>query len=384
MKTIVFVAALLTLSSAASAASCGGSAVLEAPVRTAPFGAIAGSDPCTVFVSFIGDNGSVAAYRREGDKLVLLSSVPRKGFGAMVLSHDGKLLIAPDHNGVLFIDSQRLIANASEALLATLDDDGKDADYVAVTPDDRTLFISNESSRNISVVDLAKARATGFGQESLIGTIRVGDSPVGLAISPDGGTLFATVQVLPLKDTPVTCKSETGKSGNLHPEGALLAIDVERARSDPAHAVVDGAFAGCNPVRVALSPSGDRAYVTARGSDALLVFDTQKLLAHGTHSALATIAVGVAPVGVAVSKDGAKIFVGSSNRFAADKEARQDVTVLAAANLTASNAVLGTIAVGAFPREITVTPDGSTLLVANAFSNSLSIIDLSAENKSVP
>lgn len=350
--------------------------MLEAPLPQSPFGAIAGSEPCTLFVSMIDPHGGeIAAYRRDGNGFVRLGAVPRSGFGTIALSHDGNLLIAPQANGALFIDPKRLLAGDHNATLAEIDDGGKDAAYVAITPDDRTLFISDEHSGGISVVDLSKARSTGFSKDALIGTIRVGNGPVGLAFTPDGRTLFATVEIFPVPSAPVTCKSETGKSDALHREGALIAIDVERARTDPAHALLGGSFAGCNPVRVALSPAGDRAYVTARGSDALYVLDTGKVKASSSDAITAKIAVGSSPVGVAVSKDGSRIFVGNSNRFA-DKTARQSVSVLAADKIASGNAMIGSYAVGGFPRELSVTPDGTTLIVANAGTKSLTLIDL--------
>lgn len=361
---------------AALAASCGAPAVLETPLPQSPFGAIAGSEPCTLYVSMIDPRGGeIAAYRREGNQLVQLGAVPRTGFGAIALSHDGSLLVAPQANGAQFIDTKRLLAGDRSATLAELKDGGRDAAYVAITPDDRTLFISDEHSGGISVVDLVKARANGYGKDAVIGTIRVGNGPVGLAITPDGRTLFATVQIFPVPNAPVNCKSETGKSEALHREGALLAIDVERARSDPAHAVLGGRFAGCNPVRVALSPTGDRAYVTARASDALYVFDTSKVGGSGGETSVTKITVGSSPVGVAVSKDGRRIFVSNSNRFA-DTTVHQSISVIAADKIGSDNPIVGSYAVGGFPRELSVTPDGTTLIVANAGTKSLTLIDL--------
>lgn len=368
MKAVLCVV-FLALAGFAHAADCGALASFEAPLPQSPFAALAAGDSCTLFVSMIDKTqGQIAAYRRDGGKLIALSSVPRSGFGAMALTHDGALLIAPERNGVMIIDAKRLAANQDNAVLARLDDGGKDAIYVAITPDDRTLFISDEHSGGISVVDLAKARANGF-QDALIGTIRVGNAPVGLAIAPDGRTLYATVQVLPVPESPVTCKAEKGNKGP-HREGALLAIDVETARTDPAHAVAGGSFAGCNPVRVALSPAGDKAYVTARDSDTLYAFDTAKVRASAKDSVLAKVAVGTSPVGIAVAKDGSKIYVANSDRFGAGKNEPQSISVVAADSFT----VTGSIAVGAFPRELSIADN--TLLVANTNSKSLSLIDL--------
>ena len=67
--------------------------------------------------------------------------------------------------------------------------------------------------------------------------------------------------------------SEAVRQASKYAEGAILVVDVARATRDPAKAVVGAAPAGCNPVRLATSPSGEVAYVTARTDNALLAFD---------------------------------------------------------------------------------------------------------------
>src|SRR5205814_503380 len=74
-----------------------------------------------------------------------------------------------------------------------------------------------------------------------------------------------------------------------HPHGAVHAIEVSRALLDPAHSVVMTTDAGCDPVRLALAPMNDRAYVTARSDNALLAFDTQKLLGDSAHALIGRV-----------------------------------------------------------------------------------------------
>jgi DNA-binding beta-propeller fold protein YncE len=97
-------------------------------------------------------------------------------------------------------------------------------------------------------------------------------------------------------------------------------VDVARAAADPAHSVLARVPAGCSPVRIAISPTGDRIYVTARSNYALLTFDTAKLLTDPKNAKLSTISVGPAPVPVAVIDGGRKVVVGNSSRFAESKE----------------------------------------------------------------
>lgn len=370
--TWIFVALLFGAQCGLAEAGCDSTAptVLEAHVTGAPFAAVSSADGCTIYVSVTGTTrGSIAVVKRSGGALVPAGEIAlsRAPFG-LALSHDGSILIAADSAGATFVDVQK------NTVLGHIDDGGRGAVYAAVTPDDSLVFLSDELSQDIAVIDLAKARKSGFGNDALIGRIPVGMGPVGLGVSPDGRTLFATVQIVRAPDQPRTCESEQSGGSDLHHVGALIAIDVARARTDPIHAVVVVATAGCNPVRVALSPSGNRAYVTARGSNALLVFDTAKLLAHDAGALVATIPVGKSPVGVVATTD--RVIVTNSDRFAAGQMQHQSLIVVDAEKIgQGAQAVIGTVEAGAFPRELHLAADGA-LLVANAGSNSISVIDL--------
>jgi len=76
----------------------------------------------------------------------------------------------------------------------------------------------------------------------------------------------------------------------------------------------------------------------------------------------ATIAVGSFPVGVAVSPDGSTVYVANLGS--------NTVSVIAAA----TNTVTATISVGGGPNGVAVTPDGSTVYVTNQFDNTVSVI----------
>jgi DNA-binding beta-propeller fold protein YncE len=157
----------------------------------------------------------------------------------------------------------------------------------------------------------------------------------------------------------------------------VLVIDVAKATSKPGSSVIGAVRAGCNPVRLALSPDGATAYVSARTDNMLLAFDTNRMLTDTAHALIARVAVGTAPVGVAVVDSGAKVVVTNSNRFEGSSSANQDVTVVDAGKITAgAAAVLGSIPAGAFPRQLHLTADGHTLLLTNFTSGTLEIIDL--------
>jgi DNA-binding beta-propeller fold protein YncE len=253
--------------------------------------------------------------------------------------------------------------------------------YVNTTADDRLLFVSDENEQAVTVINLQKARAEGFKASAVVGRIPTGDAPIALTLSPDGRWLYTTSQRAPqgLK-WPVECKPEgldPATAQPRFPQGAILVVDVAKAATDPANSVAASVQAGCSPVRLAISPDGSRAYVTARNSNALLAFDTSKLLTDAAAARVGTVPVGSSPVGVAVVNEGRQVVITNSNRFARDQTKRQTLTVIDAARAAeGAAAVQGSIPAGVFPREFGHSPDGQTLFVSNYVSSELEVIDL--------
>jgi DNA-binding beta-propeller fold protein YncE len=127
---------------------------------------------------------------------------------------------------------------------------------------------------------------------------------------------------------------------------------------------------------MAITPDGARIYVTARNSNAVLAFDTARLLSDPVHARIGEAPAGAAPVPIAVVDAGRKVIAGNSNRFA-DSNAPQSLVVLDAAKMEAgTDAALGAIPAGAFPREMALSADGHTLFLTNFGSNSLQVIDV--------
>jgi DNA-binding beta-propeller fold protein YncE len=156
----------------------------------------------------------------------------------------------------------------------------------------------------------------------------------------------------------------------------VIVVDVARAKTDPADAGMAHVAAGCSPVRLSISPKGDRIYVTARNNNAVLEFDTSKLVSDSGRALVGIAPVGNAPVPVMVVDEGRKIIVGNSNRFAGGN-APESLVVLDSAKIgQGMAAVVGIIATGAFPREMVVSPDGRTLFVTNFGSNALQVLDI--------
>ncbi len=350
-----------------------------------PFGIAVTADQKWIFVSLAGRrNGrplGVAVLKWAGQKISLVHVVPLPSPPTgIVLTHDGKTLVAAAGDAILLVDAAELIRGTANNARALADPEAG-CIFANVTADDRTLFISEESSQSIAVLDLGKMSATGNGHAALLGRIHVGNAPIALTFSPDEHWLYTTSEVAPSSwGWPKTIPRE-GPGGfgprPLVPEGAVIVIDVATARGDASHAVVATIPAGGSPVRLAIAPAGDRIFVTARNSNAVLVFDTAALLQNPREARIATITVGPGPVPLALADRGRKLIVGNSNRFGRNPDAPSTLTVLDTTRLADGNAaVLGTIGAGAFPRDLRLSPDGETLFVANYLSNSLQVINV--------
>jgi DNA-binding beta-propeller fold protein YncE len=344
-----------------------------------------------VFVSLAGSqNGvprGVAVLRRaEAGRYVLDHQVPLPASPTeLVLTHDGRWLVAAAGDDVLVLDVDQVtraggFLDFGTPLVARFSaGPGAGSVNVNVTPDDRTLFVSNEGNATITVVDLDFIRAKGFGPAAILGAIPVGNAPIALVFSPDGRWLYTTSEVARRTwGWPATLKPEGGDDSRRQvPEGALVVVDVARARADAPGSVVARVPAGGSPVRLALSPDGNRAYVSARNSNAVLVFDTSKLRTDPGHAKVATIPVGPSPVPIAVVAGGRRVVVGNSNRFAADAETGSTLTVLDADRVgDPVHGVVATLPAGAFPREFRLSPDGKTLFLSNFLSHSVQVMDV--------
>ena len=355
-------------------------------VPGSPFQALPSADGCWIFVSLTNVAGSrpgVVVIRREGGKASVARVVDLTGNPTgMQLTHDGKLLIVAGGNRLAFIDAERATSGRGNAVLGYLDERRTlGRIYVNVTADDKYAFVADERANTITIVDLAASQRERFRASAIVGKIPTGPAPISVVFSPDDKLLYITSETAPASlGWPNECRREGAASDSalVRPRGAILVADVERALKDPVHSVIAAVGAGCSSVRLVLSPTGDRAYVSARSSNALLVFDRAKLVEDPGHSLLATVPVGTAPVGVAVVDSGRAIVVTNSNRFggtgAADKPS---LSVVDASKVgQGTGAVIGSIPSGDFPREMRVTADGRTLVLTNFASHTVELIDL--------
>ena len=183
------------------------------------------------------------------------------------------------------------------------------------------IYIANESSNNVTVIDAEKLQ--------LIGTIDARNySTHDLALTRDGRTLFAT---------------------NLA-SGRLSVIDTEKMET------VASVYTGTRSHVVALTNDNKHAWVANIGEDEISILDIASL------KILASVPTGKGPTGLAFSRDGRFAFVSNQG----DKTVEVvDVEFLR---------VIKTIAVGTNPHFLILGPDGR-IWGCNTGSNDIFIID---------
>jgi DNA-binding beta-propeller fold protein YncE len=273
------------------------------------------------------------------------------------LTHDGRYLLVADGGGAAVLSVARAQSGSPGAVLGLLGKRGPaGAIQVSVSPDDRFAFVELEYARTVESFDLRVALAAGL-RDGYVGAIPLGYHPVGMAISPDGRWLYAVSEV----------GADTGG------QGGLSLIDLHRAETAPARAVVATVGAGCDPARVTVSPDGRTVWATARDSNVVLGWSAAKLASDPSRALTAVVRVGQSPVGLAFV-DSRRLVVSDSDRFRTP-ERTTGLTVIDVGVTQPSEPMLrGTIAAGRFPREMALAPDGRTLLVNNFDSAQVEVL----------
>src|SRR5437899_3760631 len=242
---------------------------------------------------------------------------------------------------------------------------GDGAVRITMSPDRLKAYVSNGAAGTVSVLDTVALTTTA--------TIQLGSKsrPQESAVTPDGGRLFVIHQSTPTvtvidtasnlvitdvfigghqaKDILFTLDGHFAYVAN-YSQGAVNVIDTA---SDQVRTIPTGA----GPRRLAISPAGDRVFVTNNGADSVSAIDTQ------TQQVIATIPVGHKPRGIAITPSGDAIYVGNVQSGT--------VSIIDSSTLT----VIDTIAVGIKPWQVIFTEDGTLAFVSSSVSGTVSVID---------
>jgi DNA-binding beta-propeller fold protein YncE len=280
-----------------------------------------------------------------------------RGALGMALSHNGRWLAVTTSSATELVSVDAVLSAVPNPHILTLADSGSGPIEAAFSADDRYLFVTDEGSAQLSVFDVEPAVSTGLASPAVkVGRVPLGPAPVGVVVSPGGEWVYVTTE------------------GTSRASGQLWVIGAATAEEDPTAAVVSHVDAGCQTVRVALTPSGNVAWVTARGSNLLLGFDTVALRTDPKSALRASVRVGEEPVGLALFDQGQRAVVANSARFAAPGGPETLTLVDLGAALAKRPAIIGWVTAGAFPRELAV--DGSVGVVTNFDSGTVDVFSL--------
>jgi YVTN family beta-propeller protein len=200
---------------------------------------------------------------------------------------------------------------------------GSDPEQFAVGKDG-TLYVSNEDASGVSFVNPM--------QGTISTTIRTGEEPEGVTLSPDGKFVYVT--------------SENN--------GTVTVVDVAAAKA------VKTITVGRRPRSVSFLPDGSRAYVANENGGSLTVIDTAKLEAiHDIPTG-----EGTKPMGQAMSRDGSRLYVSTGRG--------KKVIVLE----PSTEKILASFEVGDRPWGVALSPDEKLLFTANGPSNDVSVVDV--------
>ncbi|WP_243370881.1 YncE family protein [Geotalea sp. SG265] len=218
---------------------------------------------------------------------------------------------------------------------------------VAVSPDGKYVFVSNQTSQSISVIDARNDIAN----PTVVSTISsLGGTPSGLAINPAGTRLYV--------------------ANNSTASVSVLDVSALTGDTTAASIQVASPTVGNNPEGVAVDPDGTNVYVANYGSGTVSVIRTSD------NTLINTINVGPNPKGIAVGKVNGfvKIFVANSG----SGTGANTVSAIDAGTLSVTP-----ITVGTTPYTVAVAANGANVYVSNSGSDSVSVISTATNPYSV-
>ena len=146
--------------------------------------------------------------------------------------------------------------------------------------------MANEESDTVSVLDAASFKT--------MTTVRVGQMPHNVQVSPNGSRVWVTnnVEPAPAGASPVPQGMAKGGNAAMPKPGAVWAIDTGSG------ALVAKVPVGLHPTHIVQTPDGRFADVTNGGDNTVSVIDAS------AQRVVATIPVGKFPHGIRFSQDG--------------------------------------------------------------------------------
>ena len=323
-----------------------------------------------------GRPSGVAVFKRSGNTFSEVRTVaipvtlPRAG---LRLTPDGTMLVASSANAVTVFDVAKLTSGDGDPTLGQVKGLAASS-RLALTPDGRFVFVIIFGGNRLAIIDLERARTSGFSPDALAPAyVPTGQNPIEAVVSPDGRFVYATNLF-----APDIMAAERKCFGGQQPQGAIQIVDVQRAKTEPATATVGWTFpAGCGANAIAVSPDGRRLSNAAADfifaaealPSELLVYDTTSVGAGKPPVRVGRIGISKGPT--AIIDTGDRILVG----FQQSDGVQPDIMIIDPSKVaTGNDAVVGTLpSPGA---NLTISADGRTLFATSPLKGGVAVIDL--------
>ncbi|HEX6086314.1 MAG TPA: cytochrome D1 domain-containing protein [Thermoanaerobaculia bacterium] len=193
------------------------------------------------------------------------------------------------------------------------------------------LYVTNERDGTIQIIDTST--------DQIKATAKIGNRPRGMALSPDGKRLYVAVSWWRDGKRPRTDRER------------IAALDATTLKP------VRDYVAGTDPECVAVSPNGQRLYLSNEDAGTASIID----VGSGKHRT--TLVVGTEPEGVTASPDGKWVYVTA--------ETSNVLTVIDAKSET----VAANIMVDPRPRVVVFTRDGTRAWASAELGGSVQLVD---------
>jgi len=309
--------------------------------------------------------------------------------GLVLLPGQRTLVVGIGDEGVAFHGVHDLIHGKGAPRIAHQTEGAGTFDVVA-TPDSKFVFSSNEygivdgQRGSVGVIATGIDRRGRVTNPQTLGQIAVGDVVPSLSISSAGTRLYVASELIRPQDAPLIAGADNPRlskaacvqsRGNpQRPNGYISVIDVDRAIALKGNAILARVASGCSPVRLVETADSSILFVSSRGDDTILSFDTRLLERDPEHAFLRSIpSGGTAPVGMRLLSNDRLLAVANSNRFA-DSNGNLAILDLPSDPKAAQPRILSA---RRFPRNLSLSADGSTLYLTNYTSRSLEVIQIS-------
>ena len=255
-----------------------------------------------------------------------------------------------------------MVSLATSKVIGTPVAVGKKPVSVAITPDGRHAYVTNEAGKSVSVIETGLRR--------IVATVELGKEPFGIAITPDGKYAYVTdfadeevsvistqtnavVKSIPVGDGPTGIAiSPTGKFAYVadHAQNVVEVINTETmAVSGPPIEV------GEDPKGIEFTPAGT-AYVVDQGGEEVSAIDPLTRKVTGIELETAQ------PRAISISPDGAKAYVVGTG----------PISVIN----TGTNKVTDEIEVAGDPQEVAFAANGKTVYVSESETHQVQTINV--------